>query len=140
MNNNLKNAFSNSRYEPEENLTNNIWQKILSRNRRIKSFKIGLFSSIGAISLFGLIPVLKSLASAFAQSGSYEYLSLAFSGNGEISLYWKELLMSIAESLPTINIIYALTLILIMFISIKYIMKQFTNNKLSINSMSALSF
>lgn len=135
----LKEAFVKAKYEPNADLPDYIWQKIITRNKRIKSFKISIFSSFGILSIAGLVPVFNSLFNEFSQSGSYEYLSLLFSGNGEISLYWKELLMSIAESLPTINIIYALTLIFILFISLRYMAKQILKDGLSIREFRTLS-
>jgi len=69
------------------------------------------------------------LANEFSKSGFYEYLALMFSSNGEITSYWKELTLSMAESLPVMAIIYTLFLIFILFLSAKYVTKQIIKNQ-----------
>ena len=130
----LKEAFINAKYEANISLANNIWQKIINRNKKIRLIKISTFSLFGVLSLVGIVPVFKTMSNEFAQSGFYEYFSLFFSGNEDISLYWKEVLMSTAESLPTLNIIYTLTLVFILFISLKYTARQIlTDGRLTRN-------
>jgi len=120
----LKKAFNKARYEEEQGLVLTIWNDITIRNKRMMHFKLWAFSSISLASLIGLIPILRSLSSDLTQSGIYDYLSLLFSNNGSISFYWRELALSIAESLPTMGIILSLSLILILFLSLKFTAKQ----------------
>ena len=117
MDNNLKNTILRVKYEPGEDLANNIWHKITSRNKRIIFLKFISFSFIGISSLLGLIPMLKILANDFAQSGFYEYASLIFSSNGMLASYWKDFAYSLLESLPTMSIILSLGLVFIFFLS-----------------------
>ncbi|MEI7810022.1 MAG: hypothetical protein WCI41_00475 [bacterium] len=138
MNEKLQSAFQNAKYEPNVNLADNIWHKIIIRNKRIAFIKTSAFSTLGALSLFGLIPVSQALFTEFTKSGFYEYFSLMFSGN--VSSYWKDLAYSMAESLPITNIIYTFVLVFILFLSIKYVVKQIIKNKMSIVGQSLLSF
>lgn len=134
MNKNLKDVFQNAKYEPNANLASYAWQKIIIRNKRVSFIKLSAFSILGTLSLIGLIPAFKALSTQFAQSGFYEYLSILFSNNSEFASYWKELAYSLAESLPTLNIIYAFVLVLTLFLSLKYVAKQIIRNRLFITS------
>ena len=129
----LKKAFHKARYEEKSNLNLYIWQNIVIRNKRIARIKLWAFSFVGLASLAGLIPAWKTLSSDLAQSGLYEYFSLMFSNGGSIFSYWKELILSIAESLPTMSIILSLSLVFILFLSIKYATKQIIKSQLSLS-------
>jgi len=125
MGENLKKYFINAKYKPQEALAHNVWVKIVTHEKRILHLKIWIFSTAGVLSLAGLVPAVKALATSFSNSGFYEYLSIAFSSNGSISSFWQELSYSIAESLPVINILFTFALIFILFLSMRYVMKQF---------------
>ncbi len=128
MEENLKNVFQSTKYEPNIELKDKIWRSIALRNKRNTYLKMGFFSFFGIGSLLGLIPMLKILFSDFTQSGFYEYLSLVFSSKGQFFSYWRELVYSLAESLPTMSIILSLALLFIFFLSLYYILKQIINN------------
>ena len=129
---NVKNIFKQARYEPSLELKNKIWNKILLRNKRIVYFKLISFSFVGIASLAGFIPMFKILINDFAQSGFYEYFSLAFSNGGIFSVYWKEFAFSLAESLPTMNIALLFILLFIFFLSLHNVIKQIINGQLSL--------
>lgn len=126
----LKNLFYKAKYEENSDLAESVWHNIVVREKRITRIKLWGFSLIGATSLIGFIPAWKSLSTDFSQSGLYEYFSLAFSSGSSISLYWKELIFSIAESLPTMSIAFSLSLIFILFLSLKYMSKQIIKGQL----------
>ncbi len=123
-------VFHKAKYEEGSGLALNIWQKIVMRDRRIARLKLWAFSSIGLVSLIGLIPAGKSLFNDLGQSGLYEYFSLLFSSGNSIFSYWKELALSIAESLPIMSIILSLTLVFILFLSFKYASRQIIKGQL----------
>ena len=129
MEENIKSVFNQIKYKPNNKLSDKIWSKIIARNRRIAYFKITSLSLVGIASLVGFIPMFKMLAIDFTQSGFYEYLSLAFSKGGIFSAYWKEFAFSLAESLPTMSIVYTLTLVFIFFLSLHHAIKQIINNR-----------
>ncbi len=124
----LKKAFQKAKFEENSNLASNIWQNIIIRNRRIARLKLWTFSLTGLISLSGIIPAWKALLSDLAQSGFYEYLSLIFSNDGSFFHYSKEIMLSIAESIPTMSIIMSLSLVFVLFLSLKHVTKQIINN------------
>jgi hypothetical protein len=129
----LKKAFYKAKYEGKPDLSLNIWNSIVVRNKRITRIKLWVFSFIGFSSLVGLIPAWKVLSNDLTQSGLYEYFSLVFSSGTSIFSYWKELSLSIAESLPIISIILSLSLVFILFLSLKYVTKQIIKNQLSLS-------
>ena len=128
MHENIKNALKNIKYDPDHNLKDKIWQKLIIRNKRIAYLKLISFSSISTASLVGFIPMFKILANDFTQSGFYEYLSLTFSKGGLFSKYSQDFLYSLAESLPTMSIVFTLALVFVFFLSLRYVMKQIINN------------
>lgn len=120
----LTKLFHKAKYKENQNLSNNIWSVVTTRNKRITRIKLWAFSFIGFASLAGLIPAWRVLSNDLTQSGLYDYLSLVFSNNGSVLSYWKELTLSIAESLPTMSIVLSLSLVFIFFLSFKYAVKQ----------------
>jgi len=124
----LKEAFYKARHEENSYLAENIWHNIILRNKRIIRLKLWAFSFVGITSLAGLIPTWHTLSNDLTQSGFYEYISLVFSNSTLILSYWKELTFSIAESLPTTSIVLSFSLIFILLLSIKYVMKQIIIN------------
>ena len=129
----LKKAFQQAKYEENPDLSVNIWHNIVLRNNRIAHLKLWIFSVIGFASLVGLIPAWKLLSGDLAQSGLYEYFSLLFSGSSIFS-YWKELLLSITESLPITSLVLSLSLIFIFFLSLKLATKQIIKSPLSLSA------
>ena len=123
-------AFHKAKYKEGSNLAENIWHNIVVYNKRITRIKLWVFSLAGFTSLIGLIPAWKTLSTDLAQSGLYEYVSLAFSSGGSILSYWKEFALSMAESLPTMSIILSLSLVFILFLSLKYAMRQIIRGQL----------
>ncbi len=66
----------------------------------------------GLVTLFSLVAtvyVADAVATSFSQSGFYYYLELMFSGDMKVMTYWKEIGMSLAESLPVLGIAGLLT-------------------------------
>jgi len=122
-------VFQKAKYEENPNLANIIWNKIIIHNKNIARVKLWIFSFISMFSLAGLIPAWNRLSTDLTQSGIYEYLSLAFSNGNLIFIYWKEFAFSITESLPTISILLSLSLIFVLLLSIKYVVKQIITNK-----------
>ena len=140
MEKDLEKVFQKAKYEPEENLSKNIWATIVLSDRHATRIKLCTFSFTGLVSLIGLFPAFKILFGDLAHSGFYEYSSLIFSDGGAIISYWREFIFSLLESLPIMSIIFSLALILILFLSLKYLTKQIIKNKLMTKEPMALSF
>ena len=126
----LVKIFKETSYEPSSDLAFNIWYTITLHEKRNTRIKLWIFSLVGFISFAGFIPALNLLLNDLRQSGFYEYFSLIFS-NGSVLFFWKELVLSIAESLPTASIILTLSLVFVFVLSLKYLIKQLNNNSLS---------
>ncbi len=123
----LTDIFQKARCEPEGALSHQIWQVIAAREKRNTQIKVWVFASAGIASFAALLPVLKILYSDLSQSGLYEYFSLLFAG-GSILSYWKEIVLSVVESLPVLSMVLTLSLIFICFLSMRYLVRQFGRN------------
>ena len=133
MENNLKKAFEEVTYVPLDNLSSLIWGKIAKREKTIERAKIYAFSGLGILSFIGFIPLFKMMLSDMSSSGFYEYLSIAFSNGGLISSYWRELLLSLSESIPLTSLIYSFGFLFVFFLSMRFLMKQISKSRLSIS-------
>ena len=133
----LTEIFKKAKYEPSVDVAPSIWQTITMRNKRINQFKLWAFSFAGFISLAGLIPAINMLFNDLTKSGLYEYFSLIFENGGSVVSYWKELVFSLAQSLPIMSIIFTLSLIFAFFLSLRYLMRQVGKNQLL--TLTALS-
>ena len=130
MEDELIRAFCSAKYEAKAGLSQDIWRTIINRQARVARLKLWIFSAVGIGSIIGIVPVFKVLASDLAQSSFYEYLSLVFSSNKTLTLHWRESAFSLAQSLPTISLALSLALVFILFLSIKYAMRQVAKGQL----------
>jgi hypothetical protein len=93
------NLFFQEYVKPSQNLEIKIINKINILERRRLFIKQLVYLVIAAPSLTGSIYLGKYSARLFAESGVYEYLSLIIS-NISVLAYWKDLSLSIVESIP----------------------------------------
>jgi hypothetical protein len=128
MQDKLTKIFKQAKYEVDDTLASNVWLAVVAHDKHVAKIKFWAFTSLGLASLAGLIPAFKILSTDLGQSGFYEYFSLIFSDGGSIVSFWKELVFSIAESLPVMSIVLSLCLMFVFFLSIKYATKQIINN------------
>ncbi|MFA6520526.1 MAG: hypothetical protein WCT44_02895 [Candidatus Paceibacterota bacterium] len=92
-----------------QNLRNNIISGIiLEEYRRAKLYFFFFITTLFA-SVAGVAFSLKYLAESFYQSGFYEYISLMFSGDNVVFSYWKELSLSLVDSIPILGVIVFLS-------------------------------
>ena len=78
-----------------------------------------------ALSAFtALIPAFQYTAKEFYQSGFYQYLLLIFSDSGLVMTYWKEFVMTLAESLPLLGVAIFLFFMLILLGSFRLAIKN----------------
>jgi hypothetical protein len=125
VNDDLIIAFEKVKYHPERRLSDDIWRSIEIRQKRSSIIKLYSYAGLGFISLIGLIPATINLLGQFSRSGFYNYFSLIFSSDGYLNIYWKELALSVINSLPVISLMFSSLLIFILFISLKYAIQQF---------------
>ena len=87
-----------------KNLVDNIVLRIEKESHKEAKLRAISLSLVSVTSLLISIPIISSLITSFTQSGFYNYLSIIFSDSDVAITYWKEILMSLAESLPVIGI------------------------------------
>ena len=119
-----KHKFIVQRIEPREGLLGFILASIENEKRRLAKIRLLYASATGILSIATLVPMTIYFINQFWQSGFYQYLSLVFSNGGLVATYWKELLLSLAESLPVLSIMAVLILVLVLLTSSKYIIRN----------------
>jgi len=132
MEQSIKKLFKQAVYHPESRLSGDIWRIVCEREKRASLISSWIYGTIGVVSFAIFIPVVNSLMVQFSQSGFYQYLSLAFSDLGSISMYWQEFMSSLAEAIPTTSLIFALLLLFIFLVSLKRAFVNFKSPLLSI--------
>ncbi len=134
----LRSAFQNAKYGADHGLPASVWNTIITRENRMARVKLWVFGIIGTISLIGLVPALQALSNNMTQSGFSSYFSLIFSDGGSIASFWKEFILSLGESLPILSVIFALSLLFVCGLSLRYFVKQIGRNQLTNNLSVAL--
>lgn len=132
MNNNLSKILKQSYNYPENQLSLDIWNTIdakISRNSKIKSIS---YSILGVMSLgcFAFLSI--HTKEQFSSSGFFQYASLAFSDSSILTLYWKEYLLSLADSVPFATLGALSFLLFSMLISIKKSVFYYKNQLLKV--------
>jgi hypothetical protein len=130
----LTKIFQEAKYEPDSKLARAVWGAIVRRDKLITRLKLWAFALLGLVSFGGLVPATQALFDDLTRSGFYEYFSLIFSDSRSVLYYWKELSFSLAESLPIVSTIFALSLIFACFLSLRYLMKQVGRNQLILSA------
>jgi hypothetical protein len=106
--------------EPPKGLEEQIINRISIEEKRLARIRIFVFGGSSVVSFgFSLWAVIY-LANSIKETGFWQYLSLIFSENGAIFAYWRELSLSLAESLPIVGFIT-------FFIAIGFFIWSFTN-------------
>jgi hypothetical protein len=130
MNKNLSQLFKQAYNHPESRLSGDIWRAIQAKEARSLKIQSLFYGFIGILSLGGFVFIAITLKKQFASSGFFEYVSLIFSDSGLIALYWKEYLLSLADSLPVASLGALLFLLVSALISIKKAVQQYKNKLL----------
>ena len=91
--------------EPPYGLLGSILARISEAQRRNARTRLAFWSAGALVALGALVPVLRYAGQEFSQSGFYDYFSLLFSdGSMLLANSWKELALSLAESLPLMGV------------------------------------
>lgn len=132
MNENLSKLFKQAYNHPERQLSGDIWfviQTKQAKNLKIQSLVYGI---IGILSLGCFVFMIFYTKKQFASSGFFQYVSLIFSDGNLFATYWKEYLLSLADSLPFASLGTSIFLLLSMLVSIRNFVKQRKGQLLSI--------
>jgi hypothetical protein len=77
--------------------------KIHKLEKRKLLYKQVVYGLVSILSLLSIVPAVIYIINSFSTSSAYEYVSLIFT-NIEILSYWKELSLSILESIPFLGL------------------------------------
>lgn len=124
MNENLSKLMKQAYNHPESRLSDDVWRSIELKNSRSLKIQSAIYSFIGVLSLGCFVLVFISAKNQFVSSGFFQYISLAFSDSSLLSVYWKEYLMSLTDSLPFASLGTLLFLSFSMLVSIKKVLQQ----------------
>lgn len=130
MEKNLQKLFKQSLYQPESRLSDDIWRVIENKNIKISKYKKFGYLGVSILSLSGSVFSIKTLIEQSSRFGFYDYLSLAFSDGGVIATYWKEYILTLANSLPVVSAILSFALLFVLFVSIRRASFLFKNKLL----------
>lgn len=87
--------------EPPADLYQSVFLNIKERQKKGARTRVFFLGLISFFSLASLFPLSSLIFKSFSQSGFFNYLSLAFSGDIiALASFWKEFIFSLAESLP----------------------------------------
>lgn len=124
MEDKIAKAIKDAKYFPTQDLPFLIKNKISIMEKREVWIKSTTLFLLASISLWGSFSTINTLLYKMSQSGFYEYLNIITSDYEIILSFWRELAYSLAESLPTVSLLYPTSLLLIFFISTIYFFKQ----------------
>ncbi len=110
--------------DPPRRLSFAILSRIQKRKQRVARIKLAFLTISSVLSAVLLFPVVSYTLAGFTNSGFYEYLSLIYSDGLAILPYWKEIGLSLAESLPAFEIALLLSVIYALLESIKLAVKN----------------
>jgi len=122
----LKQAYNN----PETGLSDYIWRAIQKKQAKRLKIQSLIYGIVGILSLGGFVFMFISIVKEFASSGFFQYVSIAFSSSSLFASYWKEYLLSLADSLPVASLGVLLFLLMSMLISIRKVVYQYKSQLL----------
>lgn len=96
---------------PPEDLNRAILGRISHIEKQTMTRKKFAFGALLTASVSGLVPALIAAWNSFIASGMGEYISLALSDSSVATSYWQEIVFSVSESFPVVNI--GITLIIL---------------------------
>ncbi len=91
--------------------------------RRAKMYFL-VFTTTALVSIFGLVASVRYMIREFYQSGFYTYFSLVFSDTNTIVVYWRELSLSLVETMPMVGITISLIAVCVFLISLRMLVKN----------------
>ncbi len=94
--------------EPPEGLGGEILVRVKAEEKKLERVRIFVFGGSTVVSFGFSLWTVTYLIGSFQQTGFWQYLSLLFFENGAILTYWRELSLSLAESLPVTGLVITL--------------------------------
>jgi len=99
-------------FKPNVNLLGMVLVRIEKEKKREAKIHLYYTSALGLSSILFLVPALKYFIADFSASGFGNYFSLLYSDGGTVLSFWKELVITLAESIPVLSSIIILGLVM----------------------------
>ncbi len=125
MDKNLSKALKNAKKISETGLSESIWRAIQAKQEKYIKIQSLVYGITGILSLGGFVFMSLSFAKELSSFGFYQYVSIAFGGDGLFLNYWKEYLLSLADSLPVASFGALLFLLVSTLVSFRKVIHQF---------------
>lgn len=127
-----KNLIKLFDYLEEPEITSGLFEKIISRldqERKLTKikFRLAVFGSFLIGSIIAFVPIFNLTRFALIKSGFIQFFSLLFSDTKIVLTYWENFAMSLLETLPVMNLIILLAIILVFLESLKLLLKDLKN-------------
>ena len=100
-----------AKVEPPRGLSDSISVRVREVEHNAWHTRFVTFIATTLVSSVALVVATIRLWSDLAQSGFYQYFSLLLSDGATLSLYWKQLGLSLVESLPLLNLAILLSVL-----------------------------
>ena len=110
--------------EPDQRLFYLIISRISLAEQRTARIRLAILSFVSLASFVAIFPLFQHTSSQLAQSGFSQYFSLIFSDGAIISIYWKEFMISLAESIPLLSVTAILVSVFALLVSLKSAIKN----------------
>ena len=105
--------------DPPKRLSKIILTQIAIKEKHAMLVRLCFAVAASAVSFVAMIPAFMYMFAEFYQSNFYTYVLLLFSDGSTTLLYWKEFVLSLAESLPLVGITLVLTTIFVFLGSLR---------------------
>lgn len=110
--------------EPPADLFSAVLLRVAYARRRAAFFRLAARGSVIVASAMVAVPVLRYASAEFYASGFFSYLSLVFSDVPAATQYWRELSLSLIESLPSLAILMVIAIGLALFWALRRIARD----------------
>lgn len=112
------------RLEPSKKLREKILFSINKEEIRRAKMYFLVSVTTGLVSIFGLIFSIRYMIQEFYQSSFVSFISLIFSDPTIMVSYWRELSMSLLETLPIFGITVSLLAVYVLLVSVRVLVKN----------------
>ena len=101
----------------------------IERRKMIQSrVRFFVADALAGLSFLSLFPIAINTFKQLQTSGFLSYFSLLFTDGGTMLTYWREFLLSLAESLPLLQLTLIGLSLLVLFISLRFASKNYRQN------------
>ncbi len=130
----LEKLFQNiSSAEHSPDLYQKITTLILRKRQRQEQIQLILTGGLSLLSGVGVIFAFRYVIQELSHSNFSQYISLLFHDSTTALVYWRELGMSLAESLPFLGVTILLSTILLFLASLKLVSEKHVHTSIHFN-------